>query len=55
MQAPGPGEEEIEENIPDTEKSIFEGQEQRKKAWCILGADILEHLKQMVLSGRGPK
>ena len=55
MQAPCPGEEESEKNIPDTEKSIFEGQEERKKAWCILGTDILEHLKQMVLRRRGPK
>ena len=48
MKAPGPDEEESEENIPDTEKSICEGQEERKKIWCILEADTLEHFVRRV-------
>ena len=48
MKAPGPDEEESEENIPDTEKSICEGQEERKKTWCILEADTLEHFVRRV-------
>lgn len=30
MQKVGPGEEESEENVPDTEKSIYEGWEERQ-------------------------